>query len=464
MAEQTTNAATLPTVETVAEQLNGILARLRFATKRIAGDDVFKRSLETLIDEVVSIGQEIELMMDAEAIAYNSLVEDCETLQTRLNEAFGKIDLFNVEQADKERRCSDAIEETAQIILEAQQKAQNAIDQITIDRDKWHAAYEAQESQNKALKSKNRSQEIELRALQLLEPEKLKKKLHDERVKTRELTETKGALQTKLNQSQRELVGLKTYVAKIEARNAVLGEDLDLMRDQMNLADGDHCVQGMKFFSPVNPTMVFYPHIFYFDMEVNAQNAYAYDGIRFINNLGFHVMTRTNTGWGLTYLVTEMGIPICITPKELEEHWPAEMDDFLEGFYLDQIERVNPHLHSRCVWAHEYSVLDVELLDVELREKLFAAGITNLAKLGSTYAHTMKIQANVTDEECARIKPVIRELVNQWDKANGQPDIERKKSAEKQKIVDRRVDDKTAELMKRNQNRDFTLEQGECAA
>lgn len=441
--EQHGTEENIPTLDTLSEMLNGIISRVRFAAKRVSGDDVFKSALTNIENDITLLASEISDLLGYEADQYNALVDKYQNLEANMALARSALADANAREAKHEEEIKEMRDGCEQIVKEEQNRAQNAINIAERNAHKWETAYNAQVSQVTALKAVSRTQLQELRNLRAMEPEKLKKKYFDEKKKTTELTATVKDLQTKHNQAAREVVSLKGRTADIEARNHILGEDLEEMRARMDLIDGEHCVHGIKFYSPQNKGVVFYPHIFLFSLHISVATANDHDGIRFINNLDFHIMIRNTIGIETTYRISELGYPLCKIAIELLEHWPDDMDDFVYDFILEQLERTNPHLHKRCVWARETLVEDLPIA-APARQALIAEGIDTLAKLGSTYAHQFIKIKGIGPETITKIQIMVREMISQWNKENGAPEVERKDLPTRQKIMDRRV----AELTK----------------
>lgn len=387
------------------------------------------------------------MLLDHEADQYNELLGKYENLQGHMALARSALADANDRDAKHEEQIQEMRDGCEQIVKEEQNRAQAAIDQSERKAQKWETAYHAQCSQVTALQSSNRQQQIELRTLRNMEPEKTKKKYYDEKKKTAELTATVKDLQSKYNNASREVVRLKGRCADIEARNHVLGEDLTDLRERMNLIDGEHCVHGIKFFSPVDPNVVFYPHIFMFSLHISLSVANDHDGIRFINNMDFHIMIRNTIGMETTYRISELGFPLCKVAGELQEHWPVGMDDFVYDFILEQLERTNPQLHKRCVWARETLVEDLPLPAIA-RNALAREGIETFAQLGSTYVHQFEKIKGIGRETITKIQMLVRTMITEWNKEHGTPEVERKDLPTRQKIMDRRVADLTREKLK----------------
>lgn len=448
MATETAAEQNIPTLDSLSEIFSSIFSSLSFAGRRISGDDVSRSALNGIESSLHLLAAEINALANYDIDQYNELAERFNSLEMTHGLTLHALRKANEEAEKHEEQLQEMKEGTEQIVREEQNRAQEAINEAMRQAHKWETGYRAQESQVTALRATNATQLIELKNLRQMEPDKLKKKLFDEKKKTSELTAINKTLQSKYNIAQRDVVSLKGRCADIEARNHVLSQDMAEMRARMDLVDGEHCVHGIKFTSPLNPYFVFYPHIFMFALSVSIATANDHDGIRFINNLDFHVMVRNTIGIENTYRVSELGVPLTRIPAELQDHWPEGMEEFLYEFHLDQIERTNPLLHERCIWARNFSVMDIEALPMKAREILVANEIENFAILGSTYAHQLEKIKGIGPETITKIQHTVRHLINQWNKEHGEPETERKDLPTRQKIMDRRVADMTKEKLK----------------
>ncbi|MFI7813006.1 hypothetical protein [Citrobacter werkmanii] len=438
----------VPTIERVSETLDNILNTLAFAGKRVSGDDVFKSALSNAENLLAILTTEINEVFNYEADQYNELADQYSNLEANHGLTLAALRQANDEQAKHEFQLAEMKDGCEQIVRDEQRRAQEAINAAEQKAAKWETAYIAQCSQVTSLKATNGTLQSELRQLRALEPEKLKKKLFDEKKKNRELSDTNRQLQNKHNAVSLDNLGLKKYCADIEARNTVLSEDMTRYREQMNLSDGDHCVQGIKFASPINEDVVFYPHLFHWSPWVAPSMPGKHDGIRFINNLDFHIQIRNTIGMETSYKVSEWGIPIGMIPKELEEHWPEGLDDFIDDFVLEQIDILNPHLAKRCRWAREIHVSELTELPSNIRSILAFHNVKTLAHLGSTYSHQLEKYKGIGTETIKTIMNMTRRMLTEWDKEHGAPDLERKRPEVKQKELDRRISNMKAENLK----------------
>ena len=438
----------VPTIDGISDIINAMFTNVQFAGKRISGDDLSRAALSGIESQLNLLAAEINALFNHGVDEYNDLGDRFVQLETTHGLTLAALRSANAQQEQHEAQIAEMRDGCEQIVRDEQRRAQTAINAAEHAAQKWETAYSAQKSQHASLLATVSTQNSELRALKAMEPEKLKKKYFEEKQKNRELSDSNRDLQTKHNQLASAMLSLKKYTADIEARNAVLSEDMTRYREHMNLNDGDHCVKGMKFASPVNPDIIFYPHLFHWSPWVSQSMTGKHDGIRFINNLDFHLQIQNTIGLGTSYKVSEWGMPVGMIPKELEEHWPAGIDQFMDDFVLEQIDILNSHLAERCRWARSIHVSELTDLPAKIRNVLVDNGVTTLAHLGSTYAHQLAKYRGIGDETIKTIMNLCRRMMNEWNKEHGEPDIERKRPEVKQKELNSRIKALTAENLK----------------
>lgn len=430
------NTTTLPTTETLAMQLNEIVAGLAFCEKRVGADDVFKSRMGRLGDDVTALAGEIELLLNAERDEQDNLINILESrdveivnLKLKIEQLQGELDAIN-------RQAAEVMEETQEIVTTEREKAQEAIYKVEHAFEKEKLAHGVTKSNCVALVADNASLRIEVKTLNKLEPVKTQKKLAEQKKKNIELTRTKNELQTSLNQTQLLNMALKKSMSDLEARHSVLVSDMDKVNARMMMLDGDNCLRGLSYTSPKSPELIFYPHIFHFGLHV-TEEAEREHGERFISGLDFHVQVRTTWGVDTTVKMNEWGVIVYHLVAELKEHWPEEMDDFLQEFHHEQLEALNPLLHQRCLWANQYSVMDIDSLPMKIRESLYQAGYQTLAKLGSASLRSYCQVKGIGEKVAEQIKLATSESLLAWNNENGAPNL--REHGEKREAPDVRI-------------------------
>jgi len=415
-------ATTLPTTETLAMQLNEIVAGLAFCEKRVGADDVFKSRMGRLAEDVAALASEIELLLNSERDEQDELITTLESRDEEIAMLKGKVSTLQIEIEAITRQAAEVMEETQGIVTAEREKAQEAIYKVEHALEKEKLAHDVTKSNCATLLADNASLRIEVKALNKLEPIKTQKKLAEQKKKNIELTRTKNELQTTLNQTQLLNMGLKKSISDLEARHSVLVSEMDRANARMNMLDGDHCLRGLSYTSSKSPELIFYPHIFHFGLHV-TEEAERDHGERFISGLDFHVQVRTTWGVDTTVKMNEWGVIVYHLVTELKEHWPNEMDDFLQEFHHEQLEALNPLLHQRCIWASQCSVMDIDSLPIKIRESLYDAGYQTLAKLGSASLRSYCKVKGIGEKLAEQIKLATSELLIAWNNEHGAPNL-----------------------------------------
>ncbi|MCK8586364.1 helix-hairpin-helix domain-containing protein [Yersinia ruckeri] len=416
------NTAILPTVETLAMQINEIIAGLAFCEKRVSADDVFKNRMGRLADDVTAVASEIELLLNSERNEQDSLISILESRDVCILELNAKVRGLKGQIETLTHQRAETIQEAQDLVSTEREKAQEAICKVERTLGKAIGELEVSKSNCVSLMAYNTSLRIDVKALKALEPVKTQKKLAEQKKKNIELTRTKNELQNSLNQTQLLNISLKKSLSEMEAQYSVLVSDMDIANARMNMLDGDHCLRGLSFISDKNRELIFYPHIFHFGLHV-TESVEREHGERFISGLDFHVQVRTTWGVDTTVKMNEWGAIIYYLVAELKEHWPVEMDDFLQEFHHDQLEVLNPLLHKRCVWAGGFSVMDIESLPVKIRESLWDAGYHTLAKLGSASLRSYCKVKGIGEKLAEQIKTATTDLLMKWNAEHGTPNL-----------------------------------------
>lgn len=414
----------------IQKLIEGILNKLDLAGKRVLGDDLFQAFLSGAQSDLTLLVAEVNRSLNAEADAYNVLADDYEGLQTENIVIHARLKDVDHELALMQNQCFDIIQQTKEIGLAAQAETQAALDEMSIDRAKWKGMYEIQQDKMLTLLSDFRQVKNDLKDLRAMEPEKLKKRLAEAREKNTTLTNEKKTLSADNCRLQLELIAMKKRYAKSEARNAYLNEGVDYLTRRMTLGDGEMLLAKQVFVSPKYDDIEFFLHVFNYELNIPIRAAKSFDDIRYINNLDCHMMARCNRGYGMTYSITELGVPICDVPAELKDHWPENMDQTVEDYFMDRIETFNPKLHERCMWARELSVMELIELPEEVRLNLVAGGLADLAHLNSKFKYELCKLEGITEADANQIREVCRAYITRWDRDNGAPHLDKAPFAE----------------------------------
>lgn len=370
-----------PTVEDLATVCDSLVTGIRMCLKRIAGDDIFKRRLEGMIDEVSMIGRDIALIVDNSNREYNAAIDEIEAL-----EASNGLLTLRITELNKEL---DGSAQATALMLESERAAHHK------KRTELEEELRQQVEGNEVLESTTRTLVAEKRIIlarleeyERLQPKKLKDDNAKLKIKNADLTKNNSNLNTELTRHYKAHNRLQTDLATSESHVIELTADLDEYQRFDNLINGEHVIERFCMVSQKNALVAFYPYIFKWGlnvwegealMEPKRRNEY---DLMFIQGLDFHIQIRSTLGIDITCKMSEFGRALYLLPDELKTHWPDGMDTAIQDFHLEQLERLSPELYARCMWCREQKIDDLPFVPEKFRAELVAMGLTDLMMIG----------------------------------------------------------------------------------
>ncbi|MGJ0577230.1 helix-hairpin-helix domain-containing protein [Xenorhabdus bovienii] len=416
------NTPQLPTPETITMQLDEIIAGLVFCEKRVSADDVFRSRMGRLAEDVRVTAREIELFINAERTEYDALISILEARDQEIAQLYLRVNELEESKKAFNEKAEYAIQETQKIVENERNRAQDVIDKVEHALAKTKGELDISRSNFISATAENVSLRLELKNLKALEPVKMQKKLAEQKKKNGEITRTKNDLQASLNKLQLDHINTKKAYSDISAKHTVLIAEMDSIRDRMNMLDGEHILRNIRFTSLNSSEMIFYPYVFHFGLEITEGTERQY-GENFVSGLDFHIQVRTTLGLDTTVKLNEWGVVYYHLVEELREHWPDELDDFLQEFYFEQLESLNPLLHKRCVWANAFNIMDIEALSAKIRQSLCEHGYHTLAQLGSASVSALSEIKGIGEKTAGQIKLITSGLLIEWNIEHGKPNL-----------------------------------------
>lgn len=382
----------LPTIEDIACTCESLVTGIRMCLKRIAGDDIFKRRLEGMIDEIGQLEIDFVNLQNQNTRECNDLIDECEGLQS----ANG---LLNLRVQELEGELNMAAQATA-AMLDSERAAHHR-KRLELEGELTQMAQNVTvlESTAKLLVSEKRMQKNKLDEYERMQPQRLKDQNAKLKIANAELTKTNSNLNLELTRLHKAHSRLQTDLAKSESHAAELSADLDDYQHFDDLISGEHVVEKFCMVSKSNSLIAFYPYIFKWGlnvwegdtmMEPKRRNP---ADLMFIQGLDFHIQIRSTIGVDLTCKMSEFGRALYLLPDALKEHWPDGMDEAIQDYHLEQLERLSPELAERVNWCREQHINTLDFVPEKFKPALVAMKLTNLSMLGAA-----------TYEECKHIK------------------------------------------------------------
>ncbi|HBM2815695.1 TPA: hypothetical protein LU109_003607 [Enterobacter hormaechei subsp. xiangfangensis] len=382
MSEIEQTEIAVPTPEDLVAACESLVTGLRLCLKRVSSDDIFSRRMETMIEEVGLIQSDLGAILSQNNAEYNDLCEQAEDLQT----ANG---LLSLRIKELEKELNQAADSAAQIIDS---------ERLAHVRKRTELEDEIRRLQDgaEALQATCRTNAADIRILRNavdeyreMQPEKLKESNARLKKEKAELTATNKTLQEELNKTRKRYTRLQLDLANSEARSAELEADMDDMRRFDNMVNGEHIVEKLCFVSKENSLVAFFPHIFKWGLNVVEHGDVAHierrnpSDLMFIQGMDFHIMIRSTIGQEVTCKVCEFGRAIYYLPRDLEKHWNDDIDDAIQEFHMEQLERLSKPLYDRAVWARSISIDELDFVPAKFVEPLRKMRLDNLMYLGS---------------------------------------------------------------------------------
>ncbi|HAV1601553.1 TPA: hypothetical protein JG832_002443 [Enterobacter hormaechei subsp. xiangfangensis] len=392
MTDQTVETAPLPTFDDVTMACESLVTGIRLCLKRITGDDIFKRRLEGMIEEISQLQSDVGVMLDTQASEYNELVDECEALQSSNG-------LQRLRITELEKELNNAADSAA-LMLESERAAHRS-KREELEREIYNLtnSAEALQATTKMVVAEKRLLNGRLEDYLRMQPEKLKEQNAKLKLANADLTKTNSTLQTELNKLRKNHTRLQLDLARSESHAAELTADLNDFERFDDLINGEAIVDKLCYVSEKNPLIAFYPYIFKWGLNVWERGSLVEPTRRnerdlmFIQGLDFHIQIRSTLGMDLTCKICEFGRAIYLLPDELREHWPKEMEQQIQDFHLEQLERLSTPLYERALWCRDQHITTLDFVPEKVRQGFIDMGLDNLMMIGGcTYEEVKGIK------------------------------------------------------------------------
>lgn len=392
LIEQEQGQPHTPTIDDIAMVCESLVTGIRMCLKRIAGDDIFKRRLEGMIDEVGQLELDVVKMLNANTGEYNELVDECENLQSANGLLQHKNNELEAELNASAQCTAQMLESERAAHVRKRQELEGIITQLTNE-------VEVLNSTAKVLVSEKRVIKGQLDDLQRLQPERLKAQNAKLKLSNADLTKNNSAVNTELTRLYRAHNRIQVDLARAESHVAELNADLHEYKRFDDLVSGEHVIERFCMVSERNQLIAFYPYIFKWGLNVWEGEALAepkrrndYD-LMFIQGLDFHIQIRSTLGMDITCKLSEFGRALYLLPDELKKFWPDGLDKEIQDYHLEQLERLSTPLYDRSIWCREQHITTLDFVPEKFHDALIEMGLDNLMMIGgSTYEELKHIK------------------------------------------------------------------------
>lgn len=409
-------------IDLINEGFTSSIVQLDYAIKRVKGDDMSTRYIQNCIDSLRMLAQEIADAAGDDIDQYN---EALELAQSRL-EAQKLLQLDN-----------DALREQNEILAgraenldkEIQEAVDTAVENHVVRIQQLEHADELLKNKITELRSQVETYALRekrissrLRELEIMEPDKLKKKNAEAKKELRETRETLKSTSQKLNQQRITNSELSknnsVLMAGLEsARNEI--EELQRRMQRANGKAAEYCYDTKKADGqPIRFTM----HRFFRGSLIHQDPE---DYPRYVNTLDFTYHILCTLGIGATVHLNEWLRPEYRIDPLVADVWPEGMYEDIQEMYRDDMATTHPHLLKRVDWANSVSLEDVEGIPAAVLKALHNhdTPFQNLRHVLMFSEPELAKVKGIGSKSAAMLHKVCRKLVDEWEKENGKLNV-----------------------------------------
>ena len=420
MSAQPSNTAEAPNIFEKLQEIDGPIGQLEFAIKRVSGDDMTVRYIDNCIEMLRSWAQEVADIAGSDYDQNDTLVETLGNRDSALRLVQSDLDKVREQLEIALGRLGNQEEEIAEAIERARFEFQRHIDELTALADTQKAELTEKANMVEVYKLRDVNQRSQLKELQILEPEKLKKKNNELKTEARK----DRAEITELGKTIRERD--KTL---LEMRNAntVLMQGLESERGEVarlagHIARNDGIAAGYRHETTMACGQALH---FAVNRRYHATFTLQPEGTRprLINNLDFTYTIWASIGVGAVVSFNEWLRPSYRRDPLITDYWPEDIYDALEDMVAEEIESTHPHLLKRVAWARSVETESIEGLTAAAKKALLADNQKNLRDIVMFNAPELAQTKGISQKMAEAILEVCHPLVDAWDKANGAPEL-----------------------------------------
>jgi len=354
-----------PSIQTVAtDAIEGIKHQLRAALRRASTDDLAAQFLNNAIASADIGLTDILVQANTEVDAYNALVEQLDTLTTAQRLANHEVESARALVA---RGNEDLREEYETQLFNAEKRR----DELELIVNELNSRIENQKTALETLRTQLDGMTKDYKRVMALEPDKLVKKLAEQKKEVRELrTDYRNLAQTlRIEQSERTK-------ASQEAQTLALAMQ-KLRDDNLTMAHELRRIDGVNTHSFVTPQADGRDLLFWIRRNgFGLKNAEALRERRpaIVENIHFNYEILSDMGFGIQVRVSEWCSPVYNNFQQYSEVAPEGIDETLEDLFESEMTATHPQLVKRAQWTKTVQLIDVPDMPKKLPELL--AGTT----------------------------------------------------------------------------------------
>jgi hypothetical protein len=410
--------AEAPSIFEKLQEIEGPLAQLNYAIKRVSGDDMTVRYIDNCMQMLRAWAEELAGIANAD---YNETDELVETLGSRdMALRLVQSDLAKVRDELEVAlgRLNNQDEEVSEAIERARFEFQRHIDELTGLLETNKGELKEKNSMIEVYKTRDINMRAEIKALKILEPEKLKKK-------NTELKTEARADRAKIAELGKSLRERDAASLDLRQQNTILMQGLESERGEVarlagHIARNDGISAGYRY-----ETIMAGGQPLHFTINRRYHGTYTLQSAdvrpRLINNLDFTFIIWLSIGVGAAVSFNEWLRPSYRRDPLVTEYWPDDIYDALEDMIKDELESTHPHLLQRTEWARSIPTESIEGLTAAARKALLADNHNTLRDIVMFDAGELAMTKGISQKMAEAILAACYLLVDSWDKENGVP-------------------------------------------
>ena len=409
-------------IDLINQGFTSSITQLDYAMKRVKGDDMSARYIQNCIESLQMLAQEIADTAGDDIEQFNDAIELAESrlevqriLQLDNDRLREKNEILEGRAANLDKEVQEAVDEAVENYLIRIQQLEHTDDVLKNKLQELRSQLETFSLREKRTMSR-------LKELEIMEPDKLKKKNAELK---KELRETREALK----ETSQKLNKHRLSSSELSKNNSVLMAGLESARGEIeelqnkilraNGKSAEYCYDTtMANGQPIRFTM----HRFFRGSLINQDPE---DYPRYVNTLDFTYHILCTLGIGATVHLNEWLRPEYHIDPLVADVWPQSMYDDIQDMYREDIANTHPHLLKRVDWANSVSLTDVEGIPGTVLKSLHNHN-TPLTKLRHVLMFSQAELAQIKGigmKTAATLHQVCRKLVDEWETENGKLNV-----------------------------------------
>lgn len=415
-AEQLTTPTRI-TDEVLHLSFVGVYNQLNLTLRRISGDDLDRRALETSISMIEQLQSDVNTRLDDETNDCNALIEQLETTKNQLLE----MNLYKVGVQEEAQAKEDELEglrhDAKMKALELENSIINLQSQIESSAQELTTMQLAYNSLKASFDTYKRLHPESL----LRERDDLTKQVSRLRAERKDTNKRLQTMQSKLNIADKEVAtarsNLITQRQDMDRLNA-LHENL---KKRVDFHDGREQVKLHTVVTEQGTELNLYIYNFHFGLL--ARNSYIKGHV--IELADFHFQIRTAMMVAMDVVPGVWGNPIYERLSVFKNAWNPAIDEELHQRIMVRLEMDFPKIHKRALDAIAAGI-DELTLPAKVLSTLKCAGFKNVQAIASVLPFELVDIKGIGEQTATEITNAINSWAIRWARENG--DIEAYKS------------------------------------